>query len=97
MEVPWRQFEGELQVNLSIRNVPDTLAEDLKVRAKLNHRSLQGELMAIITEAVTPKLPPGTENWDWAGMKRRLDARLALILKNRDAERRRNRPVNEYG
>jgi hypothetical protein len=86
-----------LQVNLSIKNVPDTVALDLRIRAKLNHRSLQGELMAIITEAVAEKMPPGSEKWDFPGMKRRLDAKLDMMLKNRANEGRRNRPVNEYG
>ncbi|HSZ75194.1 MAG TPA: Arc family DNA-binding protein [Rhizomicrobium sp.] len=40
-----------MSVNLSIRNVPDDVAERLRVRAKRNHRSLQGELMAIFEEA----------------------------------------------
>jgi len=41
-----------MSVNLSIKNVPDKIAEQLKKRAAKNHRSLQGELMAIIESAV---------------------------------------------
>ena len=37
--------------NLSIKDVPDELAEALRQRASRNHRSLQGELMAIIEQA----------------------------------------------
>lgn len=37
--------------NLSIKDVPDALAERLKQRASRNHRSLQGELMAIVEAA----------------------------------------------
>jgi plasmid stability protein len=37
--------------NLSIKDVPDALAEALRQRASRNHRSLQGELMAIIEQA----------------------------------------------
>ena len=53
-----------MQVNLSIKAVPAQLAERLRQRAERNHRSLQGELMAIIeqaaadaetTEPATPK------------------------------------------
>jgi antitoxin FitA len=40
--------------NLSIKDVPEPLAEALRQRAARNHRSLQGELMAIITQAVQP-------------------------------------------
>ena len=41
-----------MPVNLSIKNVPDDLAERLRERAKRSHRSLQGELMVILGEAV---------------------------------------------
>lgn len=40
-----------MPVSLSIKNVPDDLAERLRQRAKRHHRSLQGELMAILEEA----------------------------------------------
>jgi len=41
-----------MPVNLSIKNVPDPIAERLRQRAKRSHRSLQGELMVILEEAV---------------------------------------------
>ena len=40
-----------MPVNLSIKNVPDDIADRLRERAERNHRSLQGELLAIIEEA----------------------------------------------
>jgi plasmid stability protein len=40
-----------MPVNLSIKGVPDALAQKLRERAARNHRSLQGELMAIIEDA----------------------------------------------
>ena len=40
-------------VNLSIKGVPETWAERLRLRAQHNHRSLQGELMAIIEQAAS--------------------------------------------
>ena len=39
-------------VNLSIKNVPETVARKLRERAAQHHRSLQGELMAILEGAV---------------------------------------------
>ena len=39
-------------MNLSIKNVPEELVERLRSQAKLNHRSMQGELMAIIDDAL---------------------------------------------
>lgn len=38
--------------NLSIKDVPEAWAEALRQRAARNHRSLQGELMAILERAV---------------------------------------------
>jgi plasmid stability protein len=40
--------------DLSIKNVPDEQIEALRERANRNHRSLQGELRAIIDEVVSP-------------------------------------------
>jgi plasmid stability protein len=40
--------------NLSIKNVPDDLLNKLRERAMRNHRSIQGELMALLTAAVEP-------------------------------------------
>ena len=41
-----------MPVNLSIKNAPDDVAQRLRKRAERHHRSLQGELMAIIEAAV---------------------------------------------
>ena len=46
-----------MAVNFSIKNVPDEIAEELRERAARNHRSLQGELMAIIEAAVGKESP----------------------------------------
>jgi antitoxin FitA len=40
-----------MPVNLSIKNAPDQVVERLRARAQRHHRSLQGELMAIIEAA----------------------------------------------
>ena len=42
-----------MNVNLSIKGVPEDTAERLRLRAERNHRSLQGELMAIIEQAAS--------------------------------------------
>jgi plasmid stability protein len=39
-------------INLSIKNAPDEVVRRLRRRAERHHRSLQGELLAIIEEAV---------------------------------------------
>ncbi len=38
--------------NLSIKNVPEEMVARLRARAKSHHRSLQGELMTILEEAL---------------------------------------------
>ncbi len=42
-------------MNLSIKNVPDESVRRLRERARANHRSLQGELLAILDEALQPR------------------------------------------
>ena len=44
-----------MPVNLSIKNVPDDLAERLRAEAVRNHRSMQGQLMAILEHALAPE------------------------------------------
>jgi plasmid stability protein len=43
--------------NLSIKNVPENLLEQLRERASRHHRSLQGELMALLSAAVDSASP----------------------------------------
>ncbi len=44
-----------MPVTLSIKSVPDDLADALRARAKRNHRSIQGELMEILENAVNER------------------------------------------
>jgi antitoxin FitA len=46
-----------MPVSLSIKNAPDAVVRRLRERASRNHRSLQGELLAIIESAVEPEKP----------------------------------------
>jgi len=41
-----------MPVNLSIKNVPDMLADRLRERAAQHHRSLQMELMVLLEESL---------------------------------------------
>jgi antitoxin FitA len=43
--------------NLSIKNAPDEMVKRLKRRAERHHRSLQGELMAILEDALGTSRP----------------------------------------
>ena len=46
-----------MAVNLSIKNAPDRVVERLRARAERHHRSLQGELLAVIEAAVAEDRP----------------------------------------
>ncbi len=50
-----------MPINLSIKNAPEEVVQRLRRRAERHHRSLQGELLAIIEEAVQSNggLSPG--------------------------------------
>lgn len=79
-----------MPVNLSIKNAPDDVVARLKDRATRNHRSLQGELMAIIEEAVTltPKRPVTLEEYRARILALGLNAEdesAAIIRADRDA------------
>lgn len=47
-------MEPTMGINLSIKDVPEEQVEVLRERAKRNHRSLQGELRAIVDEISKP-------------------------------------------
>jgi plasmid stability protein len=44
-----------MPVNLSVKNVPDELAGLLRDRARRHQRSMQGELLVILEEALRPR------------------------------------------
>ena len=76
-----------MPINLSIKNAPDEVVQRLRQRAERHHRSLQGELLAIIEEAVRPDraLSPA----ELLAEVRRLDLRTppdsaAIIRADRD-------------
>jgi plasmid stability protein len=46
-----------MPANLSVKNAPDRVVQRLRERAERHHRSLQGELMAIIEAAVQENRP----------------------------------------
>jgi hypothetical protein len=53
---PVKSYYGWI-VDLSIKGVPEDQVRRLRERARANHRSLQGELRALIEEATgTPRL-----------------------------------------
>ena len=51
-----------MPVNLSIKNAPDDVVQRLRERAERNHRSLQGELLAIVEAAVQEDRPTSVKD-----------------------------------
>jgi plasmid stability protein len=47
-------LESHVPINLSIKNAPDDVVARLKERAARHRRSLRGELLTILEEAVRP-------------------------------------------
>jgi plasmid stability protein len=74
-------------MNLSIKNAPDDVVARLRARAARNHRSLQGELRAIVEAAVQQEIPDSA--FDVLAAVRRLGLQTpsesaALIHADRD-------------
>jgi plasmid stability protein len=51
---------SRVPVTLTIKQVPERLAQKLRTRAAANHRSLQGELMVILLQTISDP-PAATE------------------------------------
>ena len=76
-----------MPINLSIKNAPDHVVQRLRERAERHHRSLQGELLAIVEAAVLDSHPATPA--DILAEVRRLGVRTpreaaALIRADRD-------------
>jgi len=77
-----------MPVNLSIKNAPDRVVQRLRERAARHHRSLQGELLAIVEDAVRgPRvLTPEEVRAEVERLKLRTPAEsVAMVRRDRDA------------
>jgi antitoxin FitA len=80
-----------MTVTLSIKNVPEELAERLRERAASHHRSLQGELMAIIEAAA---VQPPRSLWELGELAKQLGLRTPsgasarMVREDRDDQNR---------
>ena len=82
-----------MPVKLSIQNAADGVVQHLRERAARNHRSLQGELTAIIEEAVKPGSTRPVTIDEYCARLRALelssrDEAAAIIRADRDAGHR---------
>ncbi len=48
-----------MPIELIIENVPDEIVAQLEIRAQINQRSLEAELLAILEETVHRPVPTG--------------------------------------
>ncbi len=74
--------------NLSIKNVPDPLAEEIRKRAAKHHRSLQGELISILEETVAreKKMTPAGLLEELRALRLKTPSEsLKIIRRDRDA------------
>ena len=81
-----------MSINISVKNVPDPLAKQLRQRARRHHRSLQGELMAILEESVAKETAMTPEALLQAVREsglRTADESARLLRKERDGRSRR--------
>ncbi|MGH8499502.1 MAG: FitA-like ribbon-helix-helix domain-containing protein [Methylococcales bacterium] len=71
-----------MPVTLSIKNVPDKVAQKLRERASANHRSIQGELVAILEDSLQKKKAMTAldllQNVRQLGLKTPAEARVIL-------------------
>jgi antitoxin FitA len=51
----WNQLEHHM-VTVTIKNIPEQVYERIKAQAKNNHRSINGEILSILEQAIS--LPP---------------------------------------
>lgn len=85
-------LEAAMAVTLSIKNVPDRLAGQLRRRAARNHRSVQGELLAILEQSLAEDRWLTPEELLFKVRQvglRRAASTARMIRKDRDARSRR--------
>jgi len=81
-----------MPVSLSIKNVPNDIAEKLRSRAAKRHRSLQGELLAILEESVVSEravTPLGFMKYLKTSKLKTPAESAEFVREDRDAGRRR--------
>jgi plasmid stability protein len=75
-------------LSLSVKKVPEALVQALRARAERHHRSLQGELLAILEASVRQEAPLTLDELYARGKGRHLSARphsREIVRQARDA------------
>ena len=76
-----------MTIDLSIKKVPEQVVERLRDRARRHHRSLQGELLVVLEESLSPRRLTVDEAYERvraAGL-RTGDEAVRMIREDRDA------------
>ena len=76
-----------MAVSLSVKDVPNELADALRERARQNHRSMQGELLDILETALRPRPFAAVALWNHAkalGLKAPAGESTRMIRRDRD-------------
>ncbi|MGH2452238.1 MAG: FitA-like ribbon-helix-helix domain-containing protein [bacterium] len=77
----------KMPVNISVKNVPDSVVQRLRARARRRHRSLQGELLTILEEAAGQEKFTVAQLSEWvreSGLRTDSEA-VEMIREDRDA------------
>jgi plasmid stability protein len=53
---PYRNHDGRLSImNFTLKNIPNDIYEKIKIRAERNQRSVNGEIISILSETTRPR------------------------------------------
>ena len=76
-----------MTIDLSIKRVPEQVVERLRERARRHHRSLQGELLAIVEESLSPRRLTVDEAYERVRQSglRTGDEAVRMVREDRDA------------
>jgi len=61
MEPKQDQVGEHMATNFTLKNIPEDIYEKIKVRAERNHRSINGEIIAILGETVMARRKSAAE------------------------------------
>jgi plasmid stability protein len=76
-----------MTIDLSIKKVPEQVVERLRDRARRHHRSLQGELLVVLEESLSPRRLTVDEAYErvrGSGL-RTGDEAVRMVREDRDA------------
>ena len=76
-----------MTIDLSIKRVPEQVVDRLRERAKRHHRSLQGELLVVLEESLSPRRLTVDEAYERvrASGLRTGDEAARMVREDRDA------------